>query len=107
MLVGIHLHAQTLLQSFVLEPFDLQLEQSAARALFPLICADEGHFRALVGAILDKQHDAELRSRLGQAFEHLVTAGGIQLHASGANQTIFTANFRELLDAVRGFILTH
>jgi len=98
---------EALLQMFLLEPFDLRLEQSAARALFPIVCADQECFQHLAEALLVKQENSELRDRLADALDGLLTGGGLTLHVDRANQATFTANFKELLSAVRGFILTH
>jgi len=48
-----------------------------------------------------------LQQRLLDAFAGLVTNGGLQLVPNRKEQSTFIGNFKELLGAVRGFILKH
>ena len=87
----------------LLEPFDMDLLDTASPTLFCLICCHQQTYQTLVNSLLSKQSSGATYQRLVEAFSAL-TSNEIQLKIDRVNKNGFMENFDEFLKNVRGFL---
>ncbi|KAK2170788.1 hypothetical protein NP493_1142g00027 [Ridgeia piscesae] len=94
---------QLVFHMLLLEPFDMDLLDTASPTLFCLICCHQQTYQTLVNSLLSKQSNGATYQRLVEAFSAL-TSNEIQLKIDRVNKNGFMENFDEFLKNVRGFL---
>lgn len=76
------------------------VDPPAGNALLALIVVQQGHWHALVGALLNLQSDSTKRHTLATAFSDLLSTNGVSASLAKPNRTRFRANLQVLLQRV-------
>ncbi|XP_033118145.1 exportin-4-like [Anneissia japonica] len=97
---ALHAIFKVVFNLLVLEPFDTELINCAAEALYGLICCHQTYYAELVNHLLSTQSDLVYYQRLAEAFNQLTPAGQ-PLSLDRAHKASFYKKLESFLSTVR------
>ncbi|CAH2055114.1 unnamed protein product [Thlaspi arvense] len=97
---------RTLLHFLLFEDYSLDLVNTAADALFPLILCEPNLYQGLGNELIEKQGNPNFKSRLANALQLLTTSNQLSSSLDRLNYPRFRKNLNNFLIEVRGFLKT-
>ncbi len=88
----------------VFQTFDSSLLRPASNAMLALIICEQQNFVPLVERIISTQEAPELRARLSEAFQKLVSENDVQMMLDNVNRGRFEKNVVNFVNELRGFL---